>query len=92
MPFNRKEKHIQFNIENKISIKVDKSILFFINVMFMKLVKFNKLIVNIEKWYRAIHLVSPSHMIWGWTFCFTPLNHPFFGMGDFIFLYIYLLF
>jgi len=49
---NEKFKNIQINIENEYPledfIKVDKPKLFFINSMFMKLIKFNKLILNIK--------------------------------------------
>jgi hypothetical protein len=62
-------------------------VVLFNSFMFMKLVKFNKFILEIKfinlQWKVVPNniLISPSHMTLGWTFYFSPFNHPFFYNG-----------
>jgi hypothetical protein len=78
-----------FNSTLKINIHQSWQVyIILINVMFMELVRLNKLIFNI-KFFNVLWeivssniLISLPHMTWGWMFYFALFYHPFLEMGE----------
>lgn len=84
-------KILSFEGFSNFLIKVEQVYIIYINIMFMKLVRLNKIILNIKyiniQWEVAYNnlLISSPYTIWGWTFYFALSNHFLLRMGKHLF-------
>jgi hypothetical protein len=60
--------------QSNVFIKIGQGCIIYINIIFMKLVEFNKLILNIKVAFNNL-LVSLPYSTWGWTF--FPISNYF---------------